>query len=204
MQHAKQGFNSRHKGNKVVQTNKDEQKKDRFEDRVVSVARVSKTVKGGRRMSFSALVVVGDKQGTVGYGLGKAGEVPEAVRKAVAQAKKNLVTVPIENESIPFTVNAKFGASKILLSPASQGSGIVAGSAIRAVAELAGIPNVMAKILGSRNPHNVVKAAFAGFKMLTTKEEYVKPEIKIQKQTFKVMFRQSVYFSSEKQPLCFL
>ncbi|MBM3382297.1 MAG: 30S ribosomal protein S5 [Betaproteobacteria bacterium] len=150
-----------------------EEKKDRFEDRVVSVARVSKTVKGGRRMSFSALVVVGDKEGTVGFGLGKAGEVPEAVRKAVAQAKKSLVSVPLENQTIPFMVQSKFGASKLLMSPAPDGTGIVAGSAVRAIAELAGIPNLMAKIQGSRNPHNVVKATFAGLRQLTTREEYV-------------------------------
>lgn len=149
-----------------------EEKKDRFEDRVVSVARVSKTVKGGRRMSFSALVVVGDKEGTVGFGLGKAGEVPEAVRKAVAQAKKSLVSVPLENQTIPFMVQSKFGASKLLMSPAPDGTGIVAGSAVRAIAELAGIPNLMAKIQGSRNPHNVVKATFAGLRQLTTREEY--------------------------------
>lgn len=150
-----------------------EEKKDRFEDRVVSVARVSKTVKGGRRMSFSALVVVGDKEGTVGFGLGKAGEVPEAVRKAVAQAKKSLVSVPLENQTIPFLVQSKFGASKLLMSPAPDGTGIVAGSAVRAIAELAGIPNLMAKIQGSRNPHNVVKATFAGLRQLSTREEYV-------------------------------
>lgn len=151
-----------------------EEKKDRFEDRVVNVARVSKTVKGGRRMSFSALVIVGDRQGTVGYGLGKASEVPEAVRKAVAQAKKNLVLVPLEKESIPFAVRAKFGASELLMRPASQGHGVVAGSAVRAIAELAGIPNVMAKIQGSRNPHNVVKATFEGLKKLSTREAYLR------------------------------
>jgi small subunit ribosomal protein S5 len=150
-----------------------DEKKDRFEDRVVSVARVSKTVKGGRRMSFSALVVVGDRMGTVGFGLGKAGEVPEAVRKAVAQARKSLVTVPIQKESIPFFVKAKFGASVLILSPAADGTGIVAGSAVRAIAELAGIPNIMAKIYGSRNPHNVVKATFKGLKQLKSTEEYL-------------------------------
>lgn len=156
-----------------MQSNKDEQKKDRFEDRVVSVKRVSKTVKGGRRMSFSALVVVGDKQGAVGYGLGKALEVPEAVRKAVAQAKKSLINVPLEKQTIPFVVNSKFGASHLLLSPASEGTGIVASSSVRAVAELAGIPNLMAKIQGSRNPSNVVKAVFKGLEQLSTKEEYL-------------------------------
>ena len=151
---------------------KDEQKKDRFEDRVVSVARVSKTVKGGRRMSFSALVVVGDKEGTVGFGLGKANEVPEAVRKAVAQARKNMIKVPFENETIPFVVKGKYGSSNIYMSPAPEGAGIVAGGTVRAVAELAGIPNIMAKTLGSRNPHNVVKAAFQGLAQLKTREEY--------------------------------
>lgn len=155
------------------QQQSDDVKKDRFEDRVVSVARVSKTVKGGRRMSFSALVIVGDRQGTVGFGLGKAGEVPEAVRKAVAQARKSLVTVPIEKDTIPFMVNSKFGATKLLMSPTAQGKGVVAGSAVRAIAELAGIPNIMAKIQGSRNPHNVVKATFAGLKQLVKKDEYI-------------------------------
>ncbi len=153
---------------------RDEQKKDRFEDRVVSVARVSKTVKGGRRMSFSALVVVGDKQGMVGFGLGKAAEVPEAVRKAVAQAKKSLISVPLEKNTIPFVVNAKYGASRLLLSPAAEGKGIVAGGPVRAVAELAGIPNLMAKVQGSRNPHNVIKAVFKGLGLLSTTEEYRK------------------------------
>jgi small subunit ribosomal protein S5 len=151
-----------------------EEKKDRFDSRVVSVRRVSKTVKGGRRMSFSALVVVGDKNGTVGYGLGKATEVPEAVRKAEAQARKSLVTVPMEKQSIPFMVKAKFGASKLLISPASEGSGVVAGGAVRVVAELAGIPNIMTKIQGSRNPQNVVKALFLGFSELLVKEQYLK------------------------------
>ncbi len=151
-----------------------DEKKDKFESRVVSVRRVSKTVKGGRRMSFSALVVVGDRQGTVGYGLGKATEVPEAVRKAEAQARKSLVNVPMEKQTIPYAVTAKFGASKLLISPASEGSGVVAGGSVRVVSELAGIPNIMTKIQGSRNPQNVVKALFAGFSELTLREEYLK------------------------------
>ena len=151
-----------------------EEKKDRFESKVVSIRRVSKTVKGGRRMSFSALVVVGDKQGTVGFGLGKATEVPEAVRKAEARARKSLTIVPIEKQSIPFVVRTKFGASKLLMSPASEGTGIVAGGAVRTVAELAGIPNIMTKIQGSRNPQNVVKALFLGFSELSIKEQYLK------------------------------
>jgi small subunit ribosomal protein S5 len=150
-----------------------EEKRDRFEDRVVSVARVSKTVKGGRRMSFSALVVVGDREGNVGYGMGKANEVPEAVRKAVAQARKNLIHVPFENSTIPYVVLTKFGASKVLMSPAPEGAGIVAGGTVRAVAELAGIPNIMAKTIGSRNPHNLVKAVFKGLSQLKTREQYL-------------------------------
>ena len=153
---------------------KDDQKKDNFEDRVVKVSRVSKTVKGGRRMSFAALVIVGDKQGLVGYGHGKASEVPEAVRKAVAQARKSLITVPLENQTIPFRVDVKFGASKLLLNPAKEGVGVVAGSAVRAVADLAGIPNLMAKIQGSRNPYNVVRAVFKGLGQLSTKDEYLR------------------------------
>lgn len=155
-----------------MQVSRDE-KKDRFEDRVVSVARVSKTVKGGRRMSFSALVVVGDRQGYVGYGLGKANEVPEAVRKAVSQARKNLIHVPFENETIPYVVLTKYGASKVLMSPAPEGAGIVAGGTVRAVAELAGIPNIMAKTIGSRNPQNLVKAVFLGLSQLKTREQYL-------------------------------
>lgn len=155
------------------QRDQKEAKKDRFEDRVVCVKRVSKTVKGGRRMSFSALVVVGDKEGTVGYGFGKALEVPEAVRKAVAQARKNLINVTLENNTLPYAVDSKFGASLVWLSPATDGTGIVAGSAVRAIAELAGIPNLVSKIHGSRNPQNVVKATFKGLESLTTREKFV-------------------------------
>ena len=122
-------------------------------------------------MRFSVLVVVGDKNGSVGYGVGKAGEVPEAVKKAVSQAKKNLIHVHIEKASIPYMMRSKHGASKVLLSPASEGHGIVAGSAVRAVAELAGIPNLMAKVLGSRNPYNVVRATMLGFEKLKALEK---------------------------------
>jgi len=153
---------------------RDEQKKDRFEDRVINVARVSKTSKGGRAMSFSALVVVGDGQGWVGFGHGKAKEVPEAVRKAVTQAKKNLIQVPMEHCSIPFTVQGRFNASKVLLAPRPDGSGVVAGSAVRASAELAGIPNVMGKIYGSRNASNVVRATFDALGQLQSQEVYFK------------------------------
>ncbi len=144
---------------------------DDFIEKIVHINRVAKVVKGGRRFSFSAIVVIGDGKGKVGFGLGKANQVPEAIRKGVEKARRDMTSVSLTELSIPHEVKGKFGAGLILLKPASAGTGVIAGGAVRAVLEAAGVQNVLTKCIGSHNPHNLVKATLEGLRRLRSAEK---------------------------------
>ena len=145
-----------------------------LKDQVVSINRVTKVVKGGKNLSFSALVVVGDQNGRVGFGMGKAKEVPVAIRKGIEKARKNMIRVPLSDSTIPHVVLGRFGSGLVVLKPAQEGTGIIAGGPVRAVVELAGIRDVVTKSFGSANPHNVVKATFAGLQQLRSPQQVAK------------------------------
>ncbi|MCK5240925.1 30S ribosomal protein S5 [bacterium] len=145
-----------------------------LKDRVVKINRVAKVVKGGRRFKFSSLVVVGDGQGTVGFGLGKANEVPASIAKGVEEAKKNMIKIPMRGTTITHAIIGRFGAARVMMKPASHGTGVIAGGAVRAVMDVAGVHDVLTKIIGTNNHHNVLYATFEGFKTMLYEEEVLR------------------------------
>ena len=153
--------------------NKEQQNEEPLQERIVSISRVAKVVKGGRRFSFSALVAVGDGNGQIGFGVGKAGEIPDAVKKASDQAKKTMKKVYSSDGTIPFNVIGKYGSAKIVMNPAKKGKGIIAGGAVRVLVELSGIKDIVCKVHGTKNAHNVVRATMNGLLQLVGAEEYV-------------------------------
>ena len=160
---------------------------EEFIEKIIQISRVTKVTKGGKRLRFSALVIVGDGKGRVGYGLGKAPEVPDAIRKGIEKAKKNMISVPVVRGTIPHTIMTKFGATKILLKPAKSGTGVIAGGTVRAIMDAAGIKDIVTKCIGSSNPHNLVKATFKALSQLQSIEYVAKKRGKTVEEILKEM-----------------